>query len=326
MATRAATAFGRRPRWPGVSPESWPRTYRDALVTARGSWRPGSSKRCSGRGSRRLDRARPARAGGAVTPEDGRTRSERCPKPTRPPTWRPCSTAPARTARGRRPAQLERRAADARLRRYRYRWLPRAGGTPTLDREPQASAKSRRSGVRIHQIARADPAPRRGPRFPPRPLGAHPTPPSYRREVVLRFDLEDFSRRSPLAASMDVPVVGCPGRRREPHRLVTRRPDGRVGTRAPLRQPGGERRPSSPQRRLATPHLPQGAPTSPALREPVRVWFEVGLPGLADASGAVYSGYADDIALSGDRRLQAHAVRVAPEESRRSRTTKSLSA
>jgi RNA-directed DNA polymerase len=57
-------------------------------------------------------------------------------------------------------------------------------------------------------------------------------------------------------------------------------------------------------RRLATPHLPQGAPTSPALANLVAHRLDRRLAGLARSVGATYSRYADDLVLSGDRELQ----------------------
>ena len=54
-------------------------------------------------------------------------------------------------------------------------------------------------------------------------------------------------------------------------------------------------------------HLPQGAPTSPALANLVAYGLDVRLTGAAAAYGAVYTRYADDLAFSGDA---AFAVRV----------------
>lgn len=51
------------------------------------------------------------------------------------------------------------------------------------------------------------------------------------------------------------------------------------------------------------PHLPQGAPTSPALANLAAFAMDCRLAGLARALGASYSRYADDLAFSGDRGL-----------------------
>ncbi|MET7418217.1 reverse transcriptase family protein [Dactylosporangium sp. NPDC005555] len=67
-----------------------------------------------------------------------------------------------------------------------------------------------------------------------------------------------------------------------------------------------------------TPHLPQGAPTSPALANLVAFRLDRRLSGLAARFGAGYCRYADDLAFSGSLsnpgRLVAAVVAVASEE------------
>jgi len=55
--------------------------------------------------------------------------------------------------------------------------------------------------------------------------------------------------------------------------------------------------------RYARRHLPQGAPTSPALANLSAFTLDLRLSGLARAFGAVYTRYADDLAFSGDQRF-----------------------
>jgi RNA-directed DNA polymerase len=63
------------------------------------------------------------------------------------------------------------------------------------------------------------------------------------------------------------------------------------------------------------PHLPQGAPTSPALANMCFYRADCRIAGLADSAGAQYTRYADDLAFSGerdfDRRVERFSLHVA---------------
>lgn len=63
-------------------------------------------------------------------------------------------------------------------------------------------------------------------------------------------------------------------------------------------------------KQLASPHLPQGAPTSPALANLSAFNLDLRLDGLAHVLGARYSRYADDLVLSGPASLGRVAQRV----------------
>jgi hypothetical protein len=84
------------------------------------------------------------------------------------------------------------------------------------------------------------------------------------------------------------------------------------------------------RRRLARAHLPQGAPTSPALANLCAYRLDCRLAGLARSLGASYTRYADDLVFSGAgelardvRRFHVHACRVALEEGFEVNTRKS---
>ncbi len=79
--------------------------------------------------------------------------------------------------------------------------------------------------------------------------------------------------------------------------------------------------------RLAHPHLPQGAPTSPAAANLLAHRLDVRVSGLAAAVGARYGRYADDLVLSGDAGLPVHGLvaritEIAAEEGFRVRPDK----
>lgn len=60
-------------------------------------------------------------------------------------------------------------------------------------------------------------------------------------------------------------------------------------------------------KRLASPHLPQGAPTSPALANLCAFGLDLRLDGLARRFGARYARYADDLVFSGPQSLYREA-------------------
>jgi RNA-directed DNA polymerase len=84
------------------------------------------------------------------------------------------------------------------------------------------------------------------------------------------------------------------------------------------------------RRRLSFPHLPQGAPTSPALANLCAHRLDCRLAGLARSAGAAYTRYADDLVFSGDEALErcarnfhVHVCRIALEEGFEVNTRKS---
>ncbi|MDR2187202.1 MAG: reverse transcriptase family protein [Azonexus sp.] len=118
---------------------------------------------------------------------------------------------------------------------------------------------------------------------------------------VMSFDLRDFfnsigaARINALWRSLGYPEGAA--------RCLTALTTTRTPT--PVRERLGEagRADAMRQRRLASAHLPQGAPTSPALANLCAFGLDLRLAGLAERFGARYSRYADDLVFSGPAAL-----------------------
>ncbi|MFY0407043.1 reverse transcriptase family protein [Solicola sp. PLA-1-18] len=127
--------------------------------------------------------------------------------------------------------------------------------------------------------------------------------PHARQAVVVRLDLEAFFASVTVSRVFGIwRSAGYP----EPvaHRLA-----GLVTTVLPRSAWRGVPRPADEGlldahwrlgRRLAAPHLPQGAPTSPAVANLAAFGLDVRLAALARSWGGRYTRYADDLAFSGE--------------------------
>lgn len=131
---------------------------------------------------------------------------------------------------------------------------------------------------------------------------------------VLRFDLSDFF--STVRAARVHALFRTLGYTTAVARALT----ALCTTATPQAWLLGESRMTWPQRqRLRDPHLPQGAPTSPAVANLCAFGLDARLAGLAAAFGARYSRYADDLVISGPvslpvRRIVAWVVAIAADE------------
>ena len=124
------------------------------------------------------------------------------------------------------------------------------------------------------------------------------------RELLLRFDLEDFFPS--ISAARVLRIFLTAGYPETVARALTR-----LTTRATPHSVLEERTLGWPERRrLAAPHLPQGAPTSPALANLAAFRLDCRLAGLAAAVGANYTRYADDLLFSGGADFGRQARRV----------------
>ena len=191
-------------------------------------------------------------------------------------TWTQASSPGSPTC-----SRWTRRVDSAPLHHYRWRTLPKRGGV-RLVAVPKPRLKEMQRRVLRHVIAPIPGTPGRA-RLRPGPIGALRCRRHAGSTVVIRRDVESFFasiaaarvggvlRRAGLPAEVARTVTGlvhdghavraCGARCRRPR--ITPRISGWVGS-------------------LATPHLPTGAPTSPALANLVAFSLDRRLAGLAD--------------------------------------------
>lgn len=201
-----------------------------------------------------------------------------------------------------------RKVPDGPLQHYRRRWTASPAGSPRLleSPAPRLAELQRRVARKVLAHVPVHPAAHgfvRG-RSPWTLAALHTA-----RPMVLRLDLEGFfahvtgARVAGLLRSAGYPDA------------VARALAGLLVTAAPqavLRAAPGtgdaRRRLLS---RLAGPHLPQGAPSSPAVANLLAHRLDRRLAGLAAAVGATYGRYADDLVFSGDLPVAGLTARVA---------------
>ena len=207
---------------------------------------------------------------------------------------------------------LERTVGAERLRNYRYTWLPRRAGPQRVIESPKTALKRAQRRV-LHDILDWIPAHEAAHGFTRGRSARSGAAAHVGRQVVVRLDLEDFF--ASISASRAFGIFRTAGYPEPVAHLLT----ALVTNSLPVEEWAAVPRPEQPEligahhrlgRRLATPHLPQGAPTSPALANLAAYRLDRRLTGLAEANGATYTRYADDLTLSGPRRLLVHAGRL----------------
>ena len=209
-------------------------------------------------------------------------------------------------------------AADPRLRHYSYVWLPRPGAPPRPIARPKPRLKAIQRWI-LHEILDRVPAHDAAHGFVRGRSARTHAALHAGRDTVLRLDLEDFFASVRRGARLrHLPHRRLPpgGRARADGAVHHRRPARRSGRPAAAADPALIRRHHRLGRRLATPHLPQGAPTSPALASLAATGLDRRL------AGARAGALRDLLALRrrphvlGRRR---HAGRHAPPRRRRDR-------
>ncbi|MDO6590048.1 reverse transcriptase family protein [Yoonia sp. 1_MG-2023] len=124
-------------------------------------------------------------------------------------------------------------------------------------------------------------------------------------QTVVSFDLRDFFPRIGAAR-----VFGLFRRLGYPD-AVARTLSGLCTSTTPQRVRA--RLPHLQGQSMRTPHLPQGAPSSPALANLIAFTLDRRLAGLARALDARYSRYADDLTFSGDAGIAPVLTRAVPQ-------------
>ncbi|HZK82460.1 MAG TPA: reverse transcriptase family protein, partial [Humisphaera sp.] len=206
------------------------------------------------------------------------------------------------------PAGRNRKHPPGPLRPYRYRWIPRREGLPRLLEIPKYALKQMQRKILADILDRV-----------PVHFAAHGfcagrsivtnAAVHCGKAVVLRFDLADFFPSVSSARIFRIfRTLGYPPDVARllmglcttsiPADVWDARPGSRVGADFAARQ------------RLITRHLPQGAPTSPALANLAAGRLDRRLFGIATSAGAVYTRYADDLTFSGDADLARSRKRI----------------
>ncbi len=194
------------------------------------------------------------------------------------------------------------RMVEPKLHHYRYRWIIKRSGL----RRPIEIPKSRLKAIQrqvLHELLN---------RVPPHPC-AHGfrrrrsclsyVAPHIGKAVILRMDLKDFFH------SVPTPRVGALFRRLGYPSTVARLLQG-LCTHAVSPALAGvpyEELSWAMKKRLEHKHLPQGAPTSPAIANLCAWRLDCRLQGVSEHFGLDYTRYADDLAFSGSAELMGLA-------------------
>src|SRR3954447_16309585 len=206
----------------------------------------------------------------------------------------------------------ERRADDRRLRHYTYAWSARPGAPVRFLEQPKIRLKRLQRRILRELLVHVPAHPAAYGFVPGRSViqhaAAHAAAPA-----ILRFDVQDFFVS--LAAGRVYGIFRLAGYPEAVAHALTGLctnsvPPGAWGD-VPVPE-GRAPRAAHPLlgRPLAAPHLPQGAPTSPLLANLCAFTLDRRLAGLAARLDATYTRYADDLVLSGDRRLARDAART----------------
>ena len=188
--------------------------------------------------------------------------------------------------------------SDERLRHYHYRILTKRFGSVRLIEAPKPRLKDLQRQILLWILEKISPHPAVHGFVKGRSIKTFVAPHVGQR-VVLRMDLRDFFPTFGGVRIQDLfRTLGYP-------EAVADLLGGICTNAAPrdiwneISKVLGAVRVEEARRLYARPHLPQGAPTSPALANISFYRIDCRLSGLAESAGARYTRYADDLAFSG---------------------------
>jgi len=196
----------------------------------------------------------------------------------------------------------------ARLRHYHYRVLLKHSGAIRLIESPKPRLKQLQRQILAGILEKIPPHPAAHGFLKGRSIQTFVAPHVGQR-VVLRMDLRDFFPS--FAAARIKAFFRTLGYSQSVAGLL-----GGICTNATPRdvwsKPAFDINPQQLREArvlYARPHLPQGAPTSPALANLCSYRIDCRLAGLAKSAGVAYTRYADDLAFSGGDAFERHAER-----------------
>lgn len=198
-----------------------------------------------------------------------------------------------------------RRAPSQRIAHYRYRWLVRPSGARLIE-----APKPRMAGLQrkiLDEILSAIPVHPAAHGFVPGRSAVTGATLHVGAQVLVTLDLEHFF--AAVTAGRVWGILRAAGYPEPVAHLLT----GLITHATPVAVLAGMPLGVDPdrnfrlRRRLATPHLPQGAPTSPQLANLVAHSLDRRLAAYADSIGVTYTRYADDLSFSGGPDLARQA-------------------
>ena len=215
--------------------------------------------------------------------------------------------------------RLEPRQCRPQLRHYHYRLLAKGFGQIRLIEAPKPRLKAIQRRL-LGEILNHIPPHAAAHGFRRERSTKTFTAPHVAKRVVLKLDLQDFFPS--ISAAQIQALFRAVGYAEEVADVLA----GLCTNSAPAELFADELIPFDRQRHYQCriymqPHLPQGAPTSPAIANLCAYRLDCRLTGLARAANAAYTRYADDLAFSGEhafervaKRFQLHVFATVIEE------------